>query len=453
MKIIIVGAGQVGFYIASRLAYENKDVVVIDTSPEAVRNVSEKIDVNVVIGSGSSPLVLAEAGIKNADILLAVTDSDETNLVACLMADILSPATKKLARIRKQDYDALHEIFQQGPPHIDMIINPEIEVVKTIERFMSVPGAVDVGEFADGRLKLIGILMDKDAPLAGVKLAELSTRIGTRTLVVAVVREDATIIPRGDDRLYPGDLVYFISEERHLDKILKAFNKEVNPVRRVMIVGGGRIGLRLAKSLERQAISAKLIERSPERCAEIVEQINKVLVIQGDASDQALLIEENISDMDMVVTLTNDEETNILVSLLAKKMGARKTITKLSKFGYFDLMSTIGLEQVVSSRLSAVNSILQHIRRGKVLSARTMTDEKAEVLEAIALETSDIVGHPLKHTGIPKGALVIAIIRDDAIEIPSGDSVIRPNDRIIIFAKREVVSKIEKILTVKLEFF
>jgi trk/ktr system potassium uptake protein len=453
LKIIIVGAGQVGFHIASRLAYENKDVVVIDTDPEAISQVAEKIDVDVIVGSGSSPMILAEAGIKEAEILLAVTDSDETNLVACLMADTISPTTKKLARIRKRDYDEYHQIFHDAPPHIDTVINPEIEVVKTIERFMSVPGAVDVGEFADGRLKLIGIFMDKDARLAGIRLSGLSDKIGTRTLVAAVVREGETIIPRGDDRLYPGDLIYFISEEEGLGDILKAFNKHVKPIKRVMIVGGGRIGLRLAKALEKQSIYTKLIERSPERCSEIVEQMNKVLVIQGDGSDQSLLNEENIQDMDVVITLTDDEETNILVSLLAKKMGARKTITKLSKFGYFSLMTTIGLEQVVSPRLSAINTILQHIRRGKVLSARTMTDEQAEVLEAVALETSDIVGKPLKRTKIPQGALVIGIIRDDEIEIPSGDSIIKPNDRIIIFAKRQVISKIEKILTVKLEFF
>ena len=453
MKIIIVGAGQVGFHIASRLAYENKDVVVIDTDPEAIAQVSEKIDVDVIVGSGSSPLILEEAGIKEAEILLAVTDSDEINLVACLMADTISPTTKKLARIRKRDYDEYHKIFQEASPHIDTVINPEIEVVKTIERFMSVPGAVDVGEFADGRLKLIGMFMDKDCRLAGVRLLDLSDKIGARTLVASVVREGETIIPRGHDRLYPGDLVYFISEEDGLGNILEAFNRHLKPIKRAMIVGGGRIGLRLARSLEKQSIYTKLIERSPERCFEIVEQMNRVLVIQGDGSDQSLLQEENIADMDVVVTLTDDEETNILVSLLAKKMGAQKTITKLSKFGYFSLMTTIGLEQVVSPRLSAINTILQHIRRGKVLSARTMTDEQAEVLEAIALETSDIVEKPLKRTGIPKGALVIGIIRDEKIEIPSGDSIIKPNDRIIIFAKRQVISKIEKILTVKLEFF
>jgi len=318
---------------------------------------------------------------------------------------------------------------------------------------MSAPGAVDVGEFADGRLKFVGIYMDKGARLAGIRLSKLSGSLGVRALVAAVVRDGETIIPSGNDRLYPGDLFYFISEESGLENILKAFDKHVEPIKRAMIVGGGRIGLRLAKVLEKNSIYTKLLERSPDRCSEIAEQMNKVLVIQGDGSDQSLLQEENIQDMDVVVTLTDDEETNILVSLLAKNMGARKTITRLSKFGYFSLTSKIGLEQVVSPRLSAINTILQHIRRGKVLSARTMTDEQAEVLEAIALKTSDIVGKPLKKTAMPNGALVIGIIREGEIEIPSGESIIQPDDRIIIFAKRQVISKIEKILSVKLEFF
>lgn len=453
MKIIIVGAGEVGFHIASRLAYENKDVVVIDKNPESVARVSENIDVEAVVGSGSSPVVLAEAGLKEADILLAVTDSDETNLVACLMADIISPNTKKLARIRQKGYDDFHPFLQESAPHIDTIINPEIEVVKTIEQFMSVPGAVDVGEFAGGRLKFVGIYLDKGARLAGIRLSEMQDKIGERTLVAAVVREEVLIIPRGNDRLYPGDLVYFISEEKGLPAILKGFDKEIQPIRRALIVGGGRIGHRLAKNLENRSIYTKLIEKSPARSADLAEQLNKVVIIQGDGSDQGLLLEENIQEMDVVVTLTNDEETNILVSLLAKRMGARKTITKLAKFGYFSLMATIGLEQVVSTRLSAINTILQHIRRGKVLSARTLTDEQAEVWEAVALETSDIVGKPLYKTGIPSGALVIGIIRGDRIEIPSGNSVIEPNDRVIIFAKRQVIPKIEKILAVKLEFF
>jgi len=455
MKIIIVGAGQVGFHIASRLAHENKDVVVIDADPAAVARLAEKIDVEAVVGSGSSPVLLEEVGIRESDILLAVTDSDEVNLVACLAADIIAPAVKKLARIRKSDYERYHKIFQESAPHIDAIINPEIEVIKTIGLFMRVPGAVDIGEFADGRLKFVGIYMDKEARLAGMRLADLPSRISGRLLIAAVVREGKMIIPRGDDRLYPGDLIYFVSEEDGLANILKAFDKHHHPVKRAMIIGGGGIGLRLAREMEKQSIYTKLIERSPERCALIADKLSKVVVIRGDGSDQGLLQEENIGEMDVVITLTNDEETNILMSLLARRMGARQAITKLNNFGYFPLMSTIGLEQVVSPRLSAVNTIIQHIRRGKVLSARTLSNEKAELLEAVALETSDIVGKPLKKVGMPKGSLVIGIIREGEvkIEIPSGDSVIAPNDRIIIFAMREVVPKIEKILTVKLEFF
>jgi len=453
VRIIIVGAGEVGFHIASRLSLENKDVVVIDTSPAAIARVSENIDVESVVGSGSSPVVLQEAGLREAEIMLAVTDSDETNLVACLMADTISPTTKKLARIRQKDYDAYHQVFRDSPPHIDTVINPEIEVVRTIERFMGVPGAVDVGEFADGRLKFVGIYLDKGARLAGLKLSELPRKIGNTVLVAAVLRNEKLIIPGGEDRIYPGDLIYFISEDAGLARILKAFDKEFKPLKRAFIVGGGRLGLRLAKSLENQSIYTKLIEKAPQRCSELAEEMNKVVVIHGDGSDQSLLVEENIQDMDVVITLTDDEETNILVSLLAKRMGARKTITRLSKFSYFPLMSSIGLEQVVSPRLSAIDTILQFIRRGKVLSARTISDEQAEVWEAEALETSDIVGRPLKETNMPQGALVIGIIRQDEILIPSGESVIQPNDRIIVFAKRQVIAKIEKILTVKLEFF
>jgi len=453
LKIIIVGAGEVGFHIASRLSHENKDVVVIDSNPTAIARVSDNIDVEAVVGSGSSPVVLKEAGIREAEIMLAVTDSDEINLVACLMADTISPATKKLARIRQKDYDAYHQVFYDQPPHIDTIINPEIEVVRTIERFMGVPGAVDVGEFADGRLKFVGIYLDKGARLAGLKLSDLPGRIGNKVLVAAVVRNEKLIIPGGEDRIYPGDLIYFISEESGLPHILKAFDKEFQPLKRALIVGGGRLGFRLAKSLEKKGVYTKLLEKDSHRCTELAEEMNKVVVINGDGSDQSLLVEENIRDMDVVITLTDDEETNILVSLLAKRMVARKSITRLSKFSYFPLMSTIGLEQVVSPRLSAIDTILQYIRRGKVLSARTISDEQAEVWEAEALDTSDIVGRPLKETKMPQGALVIGIIREDEIIIPSGDSIIAPHDRIIIFARRQVIHKLEKILTVKLEFF
>ena len=454
MKIVIVGAGEVGFHIASHLALENKEVVVIDKNADAIRRLSDHLDVQVVQGSGSSPVVLEGAGIRNAEVLLAVTDSDEANLVACLVANMLSPSTQKLARVRDGDFDRYHDHFRENAPHIDTIINPEIEVVKTIESLMSVPGAADVGEFADGRIKFIGIYLDKDSRLAGVKLAEIPDKIThIRLLIAAVVREEELIIPRGDDYLMPGDLVYFISEKDKLQETLAVFDKYQKPFQRALIVGGGNIGFRLAKSLEENSIYCKIIENNPGRCAEIAEGLYRTVVLCGDGSDQVLLAEENIKDIEVVVTLTNNEETNILASLLAKRMGAKKSIAKISKFSYFPLMKAIGIEQVVSTRLSAINTILRHIRRGKVLSEISIKGEQAEVMEVLALETSDIVDKPLKKISFPKGAIVTGIIRKDDIIIPTGDSVIRPEDRVIIFARRQAIPKVEKIFSAKLEYF
>lgn len=454
MKVVIVGAGEVGFHIASRLALEKKDVVVVDKDPEAIRRISDNIDAQVLVGSGSSPVVLEEVGLRQAEILLAVTDSDEVNLVACLAANIISPTTRKLARIRNADFDGYHDRFHEHAPHIDTVINPEIEVVKTIDRLMSVPGAVDVGEFADGRIKLIGIRLDQTARAAGIRLSKLPGLIGDSPMLVAsIIRDEELIIPRGDDQLLPGDLIYLVCEENELSNVLHVFDKYEDPVGRVLIVGGGQSGFRLAAHLERKSIYTKIIEKDPDRCASLAERLNKAVVLQGDGSDQALLVEENIQDTDVVVTLTRDEETNILVSLLSKKMGARKAIAKINKFSYFPLMPAIGLEQIVSPRLSAINSILQHVRRGKVLSAISIKGEQAEVLEAVAMETSDIVGKHLRDIKMPKGSIVVGIVRGDEVMIPSGASVVEPGDRIIFFSQQEAVPKIEKILAVKLEFF
>jgi trk system potassium uptake protein len=454
VKIVIVGAGEVGYHIASRLAFENKEVVVIDKSASALRRVAEDMDVQTIDGSGSSPAVLQEAGIKEAEILLAVTDSDETNLVACLVANMLSPSTKKLARLRGADFDDYYAAFREQAPHIETVINPEIEVVKTIIRLMQVPGAVDVGEFADGLIKFVGVYLGPDSRLAGARLSELPEIIGERRLLIAaVVRDEEVIIPRGNDRLMTGDLIYFISEEKHLHATLSIFDKHVEPVKKVLIIGGGRIGYRLAAQLEEHSIYCKIIDKNAERCASLAERLNKSVVLHGDGSDQNLLSEENVGDMDIVVTVTNDEEINILVSLLSRRLGARKTITKISKFSYFPLMTTIGIEQVVSPRLSAINTILQHIRRGKVLSAISLKGEQAEAMEVVALETSAIVAKPLRRVAFPKGAIVAGIIRKDQIIIPTGDSVIEPGDRLIIFAQRRAVERIEKILAVKLEYF
>jgi len=454
LKVIIVGAGEVGFHIAGRLSLENKDVVLIDKDMDSIRRVTDHIDVQTIHGSGSSPAVLDEAGIRGAEILLAVTNSDETNLVACLAAHIISPNTKKLARLRDAAYDPYHQIFKDNPPHIDTIINPEIEVVDTIDRLLSVPGAADVSDFEGGRIKFVGVTLDATSRMAGAALSDLPDIFGdSRPLIAAIVRNEELIVPSGNDRLIPDDLVYFICKQNILSETLEMFDKHDEPLKRVLIVGGGRIGYRLAALLEKKSIHTKIIEQSNDRCNALAKTLNKTVVLCGDGSDQDLLREENIRDMDALVAVTDNEETNILVSLLGKRMGARNSITKISRFSYFPLLSTIGVDQVVSTRRSSISSILQHIRRGKILSATTLKGEQAEVLEAVALETSDIIGKPIKKVAFPKGALLVSVVRKEDIIIPTGDTVVQPGDKIIIFAKRQAVPKIEKILTVKLEFF
>lgn len=454
MKIIIVGAGEVGYHIASRLASENKNVVVIDKNPEATRRIAEDLDVQVLTGSGSNPEVLKKVGIRDAEIMLAVTDSDETNLVACLMVSLISPATKKLARLRSSSFDPFHKTFQKDIPRIDTIINPEIEVVNTIRRLMNIPGAVDVGDFADGEVHYVGIRLDEKSPMNNVKLIDFVAKFGDeRPLIAAIIRDNEVIVPRGSNWIQAGDLVYFVCKKDKLEITLNLFGMSVKPLRRVLIVGGGRIGLRLAKILESESISTKIIESAFDRCQELSEKMEKTVILHGDGSDQKIFLEENIKEVDVVASVTSDDETNILVSLLAKNLGARSTITRISKFSYFPLLSTIGIEKVVSPRLSAVSSILQNIRKGKVLSAISVFGERAEFIEAIALETSDITKKPLRKLSFPRGAILICIIRDDEIIIPAGNSVVQPKDRIIMFAVKQAVKKLEKLLTVKLEFF
>jgi trk system potassium uptake protein TrkA len=300
----------------------------------------------------------------------------------------------------------------------------------------------------------IGIQLDEKSPLARIPLSKWGGKVGERKILVAAIsRNDKMIIPTGNDWLEPGDLVYFISEKEQVTDSLALFGRRVKPAKRVMIIGGGRIGLRLAKILEGKNINPKIVENNAKRCAQLAELLNKSIILHGDGSDQSLLNEENIQNIDAVVTLTNDEETNILTSLLAKRMGARKVITKISKFSYFPVMLAINMEQVVNPRLSAINTILQYIRRGKVLSALSLKGEQAEVLEAIALETSEIVNKPLKKISFPKGAILTGIMRNDHVVIPSGDTVVEPGDRIVIFARKDAIPKVEKFLTVKLEYF
>ena len=452
MKVIIVGAGEVGFHIAQRLSEESQDVVLIDQNPEQIRRVDDHLDVQAILGSGTSPQILKDAGIIDADMLLATTDSDEVNLISCLIAKNLSPSLIKVARLRNEEYIRELPLLDKDHLGIDHVINPQAEMVRSIQQLMEIPGASEVIDFVEGKVKLIGVLVDQNSPFAGRKLLSLTKAEG-EILVGAIVRNKKVIIPHGNDSILAGDLVYLVARNRDLDQALGLFGIREKSLKRVIIIGAGQTGQALARKMDRARISTKIIEKDEAICAQLSAGLDHVIVINGDGTSKELMEEENIGSADFLVAITGDEESNILISLLAKEMGAQQAITRVSKLSYLPLMSAIGIQSVVSPRLAAVRAILHYIRPGKILSVAPLKGEHAEAIEAEALETSDIVNKPLHKVKIPKGVIIGAIFRKDEIIIPRGDTVIRPGDRLIIFALLQVLPKLEKLLTVKLEYF
>lgn len=452
MKIIIVGAGEVGYHIAKRLSEENNDVILIDKDQEKINRINENLDVQALLGSGTSPHMLRESGITEADMLVAATDSDEVNLIACMLARHLNPTVIKVARLRNQEYLKEEGLIDKDLLGIDQIINPELAMVETIRDLMMVPGASDVINFVNGRVKLIGITISPESKFVGKKFSSFQNLQG-RLLVGAIIRGDQVFIPHGEDTIQANDMVYVVARNEELNEIFRILNIKHEELRRVIIIGGGEVGFTLASSLDESGINVKLIEKDPKRCEVLAEKLQKTIVINGDGTDKDLLLEENISDADYLVAITGDEESNVLISLLGKGLGVKKTITRINKLGYIPLVFAIGLDTIVSGRLSAVRAILQYIRKGKIISVAPLKGEHAEAIEAEALKTSEIVNKPLSKVKFPKGAIVGAIVRGEEIIIPKGDSIVLENDRLIIFALQNVIPQLEKLLTVKLEYF
>ncbi len=452
MKIVIIGAGEVGFHIAEKLSEENQDVVIIDKDPQKIKRITENLDVQALLGTGTSPRLLKDTGISNADLLVAATNSDEVNLISCLLARNINQFMVKVARVRNEEYLEEKNLFSKELLGIDQIINPQSVMVKTILDLMEVQGASDVIDFVEGRIKLIGFTVIKDNPLVGRKLESLKGA-EERLLVGAIVRGKQVIIPRGKDAIKSDDLVYVVISGDQLGHIQKLFNPQEDTVKRIMIFGASKAGTALAFALDKTKVNTRIIDSDSEKCTRLAERLKRVIVINGDATDRHLLQEENVGDADYAIAITDDEEDNILISLLAKGLGSKKTITLVNKTSYISLVSAIGIDTVVSPRLSAVRAILQYIRRGKILSVAPLKGEYAEAIEAEALETSGIVDIPLSEVKFPKGAIVGAIVRGEEIIIPRGDTIIKSKDRLIIFAIRNIIPKLEKLLTVSLEYF
>ena len=454
MSIIIIGAGEVGYHLASRLSNEKKDVVVIDRDVEKIRRVQSTLDVQAIHGSGSSLSVLRQAGISDASMVIAVTNSDEVNMIACMVAGLQDRVPKKIARVRDPDYSSLSSLYDKEHLDIDLVINPDHEVVEMILKLMEVPGAVDVVDFAQGKVRMVGIPLLPDSPMAGKTLAEISRMYPqSGILIVAVQKGDKVFIPKGKDILMANDLLFMVMARDKTREALESSGQRRPPVKRAMILGGTLIGIELADTLEDRGVQVKIIEQNEARCQEIAEKCSHALVLRGDNTYQDILVEENVGEMDAFVAVTEDEETNVMISLLAKKMGARRVMTLVNKVGYSPLVHSIGVDVVISPRLAAVNKIMQFLRRGKILSISSLPEENAEAFEAVALETSDIVGRPLRELEFPKDAIVGALVRGSQVIIPNGSTVIQPEDRVMIFALTTAIREVEKALMVKLEYW
>jgi trk system potassium uptake protein TrkA len=430
------------------------DVVVIEKDEGKVKHVIDTLDVQTIHGSGSSVEILKQAGIEDADMLIAVTDSDEVNMISCLVASAQTKVPIKIARIRNPEYAQDIGILGEKNLNIDLTINPEQEMVRTISRLVEIPDATDVVEFAEGRVRITGIKVDPNSYVIGKKLKNLDKENEKHDIIIAAIfRDDKVIIPRGDDIIQENDLVYAVTEASKILTITNYFKEKERHTQRVMILGGGEIAVELAQRFEKKNIKTKIIEHNEQRCLEIAEKLEKTIVLRGDGTDRELLEEENIKDVDVFITISESEQTNILVSLLAKRLGAKKVISLINNLTYTSLVSNIGVDVVISPHLSAISRILQFIRKGKVLSVASFHKENAEAIEIVALETSDLVNKPLRDIKFPRGAIIGAVVRDKEIIIPTGDTLILPDDRVIIFTLTSAIPSVEKTLTVKMDYW
>ena len=454
MRVIVIGAGEVGYNIADILSKEGSDVVVIDKDEDRLKAVSENLDVQTITGSGSSPQILEEARLDQAEMIVAVTDSDETNMIACLLASVQSKGALKIARIRNPDLERNPTIFDKNHLNIDLCINPERESVNNVMNLIEYPGASEIIDFAGGRIKLAAFNVNSNCLVVGKKLHEIKEMCKEHDFLIAsIIRKEEPIVPSGKATIQENDYIFVLTESENVSEILKFFGKDVTPVQRVFIIGGGHTALLLSEILEKKGIFVKIIEKRQDKCKILASKLDKSVILHGDGTSQDLLKEENIQDADYLIAVTDDEEANILSALLAKQLGAKKSISLVNKVDYANLVPNIGIDGVMNPRHATIGKILHFIRKGKVISATPLLDEKAEAVEFIALETSDITNKPLKNIKFPKGTIIGAIIRNDKVTIPGGDFVILPDDRVILVTLRSAIPKVEKILTVKLDYF
>jgi Trk K+ transport system NAD-binding subunit len=453
MRVIVCGAGQVGSAIARHLATEGIDVTVIDSSPDQAQRADESYDVRGITGHASHPEVLERAGARDADMLIAVTASDEVNMVACQVAYSLFRVKRRIARVRHPGYlePIWRGLYAPDQLPIDVIISPEIEVANGIARRLRAPGAFDMVQLADGKVQLLGIHCTEPACGAvGTPLAELSRAApGHGLVVVAIIRAGRAFVPRGQDRVELGDDVYVVTEPASAEAVMAAFGHHERAARRVVLVGGGNVGLHLAKMLARDAASVSLtvVEYGKGRADHISRELGaSAMVLHGDALEKEVLTEARVGAAETIIAVTNDDETNIFSSVLAKREGCQRAITLVNKASYEPLLPSLGIDAAVSPSAVTISTILKHVRRGPIAGLYTLREDFGEVIEAEALEGSRLTRGMLREVGMPDGMLVGGLVRDGKLIIPDGDTRVRPGDRVVAVVTYRAVQKAEAML-------
>ncbi|MFD0979905.1 Trk system potassium transporter TrkA [Tropicimonas aquimaris] len=458
MKVIICGAGQVGWQIARHLSSEQNDVTVVDNNPDLVRRATDTLDVSGIAGFASYPDVLDRAGARDADMVIAATHSDEVNMVTCQVAHSVFGVTRKIARLRAQSYlEAIYrDLYKRDHLPIDVVISPEKEVAEAALQRIAAPTTFDTESFLDGRVQLLGIQLDEDCPVLNTPLRQLTDLFSTlRAVVVGIRREGTLFAPEPNDQLFAQDQVYVVSVSEDVNRTLEIFGKPTHRQERVVIIGAGNVGLAVAKALEKgqTRIRARVIERNRSQAERAADALERTIVLHGDGMDSEVLAEASIDRADAVVCVTDDDKVNLLAAVRAKSAGCKMAIALVNDPTLVSLMEPLDIDAYVNPRATTVSSILRHIRHGRVRSVYSIGDAEAEMIEAQVLSTSPISGRVISEIEFPEGALVGAIKRGDEILKPRGTTRILEGDIVMIFAMADDVREVEQLLQVSIDFF
>ena len=458
MKVIICGAGQVGWQIARHLSGENNDVTVVDSNPELVRRATDTLDVQGIAGFASYPDVLDRAGASDADMIIAATYSDEVNMVTCQVAHSVFSVQRKIARLRAQNYldPAYADLYRRNHLPIDVVISPEREVAEAALQRLAAPAAFDTESFLEGRAQLLGISIDEDCPVINTPLRQLTDLFSTlRAVVVGIRREGTLFVPSPGDQIFPNDDCYIFTDTEDMTRTLEIFGKTQSKQERIVIIGGGNVGLGVARALEARTerIRVKVIEKDREIAERAADALDRTIVLHGDGLNSGLLEEANISSADAVLAVTDDDKTNLLAAVRAKEMGCKMSISLVNDPTLVPLMGPLDIDAYINPRAVTVSSILRHIRHGRVRGVYSIGDAEAEVIEAQVLGTSPIAGQKVKDIDFPEGTLIGAVMQQGKIVRPTGETRIEEGNVIAIFAMSEDVPEVERLLQVSIDFF